>query len=98
MIGERLYQIRELFEAALERDPGRRLHFLEQACLGDAELLGEVQKLIEADEQGDTLLDDLLGAQEVLTRFPPPLPIEGRRIGPIGSSARLGVGAWGLST
>jgi eukaryotic-like serine/threonine-protein kinase len=96
MIGERLYQIRELFEAALERDPSRRLHFLEQACLGDAELLGEVQKLIEADEQGDTLLDDLLGAQEVLTRFPPPLPIEGRRIGPYRIEREIGRGGMGI--
>jgi hypothetical protein len=42
MTEHRLSQIRELFEATLERDPGTRLEFLEQACLGDAELLAAI--------------------------------------------------------
>jgi hypothetical protein len=70
--------------STLERDPGTRLEFLEQACLGDAELLGEVQKLIKTDEQADSLLDGPLDAREVLARLPSLLPMEGAALGRIG--------------
>src|SRR3982751_1024597 len=96
MTEHRLSQIRELFEATLERDPGTRLEFLGQACLGDAELLAEVQKLIKADEQADSLLDGPLGAREVLARFPSLLPMEGRRIGPYRIEREIGRGGMGI--
>src|SRR5947208_3860296 len=96
MIRQGLSQIRELFEAALERDPGARLQFLEQACQGDAELLGKVQKLFEADERGHTLPDRLGGSQEILAPFLPPLPMEGRRIGPYLIEREIGRGGMGI--
>jgi len=39
---ERFRQIRNLFQAALERDASARADFLKEACLGDEPLQAEV--------------------------------------------------------
>jgi tetratricopeptide (TPR) repeat protein len=44
-------QVKELFHAALEREPGERLSFLGEACAGDTDLLAQVQSLIASDEE-----------------------------------------------
>ena len=48
---ERWRRVEELFYAALEREPGMASAFLQQACGDDAELLGEVQSLLDSSQQ-----------------------------------------------
>ncbi len=45
MTGERWERIKEVFSAALERDPSARVAFLDEACAGDAEMRREVDSL-----------------------------------------------------
>jgi serine/threonine protein kinase len=52
MTPERYRQIGDLYHAALEFDAGERAAFLETACVGDAELLREVESLIVSHDQG----------------------------------------------
>ena len=56
MTPERLQQVRELFAAALEREPGARRAYLQQACQRDPDLLGEVEKLLRSHEQAGGFL------------------------------------------
>jgi serine/threonine-protein kinase len=56
MDSKRWKRIDELLQAALEVDPQSRDSFLQQACAGDAELLGEVKSLLTSHRQvGDFL-------------------------------------------
>ena len=48
---ERWRHIERLFHAALNYDPPARQEFLHQACAGDAELLKEVQSLLDSAEK-----------------------------------------------
>jgi tetratricopeptide (TPR) repeat protein len=53
---ERWRKISEVFDAALERAPGERTAFLEQACAGDVEMRSEVERLLgEFNKAGDFL-------------------------------------------
>ena len=97
MTEQRLFQVRSLVEAALERGPDTRLEFLEQACLGDSELLNEVQTLLKAHEQTDGLLDRFLRSTgEAPSGFLLPLKLEGRRLGPYQIGRELGRGGMGV--
>src|SRR5437773_8610213 len=49
MSPERRRQIEELYQAALERNPGRRAGFLAEACGDDEELRREVESLLAQD-------------------------------------------------
>lgn len=57
MKSERWKQIDELFQAALEREPGQRTVFLEQACAGNETLRKEVESLLAADEQAGRFIE-----------------------------------------
>src|SRR5215467_1460334 len=48
---ERWRHVEKLFHAALDYDPPARDTFLQQACEGDAELLKEVQSLLDSAEK-----------------------------------------------
>ena len=48
---ERWRHIEKLFHAALQYDPPARSEFLRQVCAGDAELLQEVQSLVDSAEK-----------------------------------------------
>jgi Tol biopolymer transport system component len=54
---ERWQQVDQLFHAALERAPGERVGFLDQACAGDDALRREVELLIAADQQAGSLIE-----------------------------------------
>jgi hypothetical protein len=43
-------KVKEIFNAALECDPGRRAEYLSVACEGDARLRSEVEKLLSGYE------------------------------------------------
>jgi hypothetical protein len=46
MTPERWGRVKEIFAAALERDPSERTTYVDQACASDAELHGEVVSLL----------------------------------------------------
>jgi serine/threonine protein kinase len=88
MQAERFRQIRNLFDAALERDQAARSAFLQEACHGDETLLMEVGKLLAAHGEPTAWIDEgVIGA---------PLPrLEGRRIGAYEILRQLGEGGMG---
>lgn len=49
-------RVKQLFWAALERDPGQRDAFLRQACGTDHSLREEIESLLDADERPATVL------------------------------------------
>ena len=61
---ERFRQIRNLFQAALERDASARADFLKEACLGDEPLQEEVELLLVVRRVG-LHDDDLVVAGQV---------------------------------
>ena len=56
MTPERFRQIRNLFEAVVERPPETRGTFLAEACEGDADLRVEVERLLAAHRRDTDLL------------------------------------------
>src|SRR5215510_2097764 len=81
MTSERLQEVRQLFESALDREPDERFEWLEEACQTDPQLYFEVEALLKAhqlSQQGLTLapvLSALADGEPALPRF------EGRRVG-----------------
>jgi serine/threonine protein kinase len=89
MTPERFRQIRNLFEAVVERPLDRRGMFLAEACAGDAELRAEVEKLLAAHQHDTNLLAG--------PAIPPENPqrLEGRRVGPYEILREIGQGGMG---
>ena len=81
-------RIKELFAAALERDPGQRNAFLEEACGEDVSLRQEVQSLLEAHDSGSNLWRQPFQPRSLET-------IEGRSIGPYQLLKKIGEGGMG---
>ncbi len=57
MTPEHWQRIKELFLAVLEREPGERAAFLDEACAGDAEAREEVASLLAAHEKEGEFID-----------------------------------------
>ncbi len=93
MTPERFRQIRNLFEAALERDGASRSSFLAEACQGDEPLRAEVGRLLTAHQQEAALLDRAAVRPELLTGEPGRM--EGRRIDHYEILRELGRGGMG---
>jgi predicted ATPase/serine/threonine protein kinase len=85
---ERWQEVEKVLAAALERTPGERPAYLDQACT-DPALRLEVESLIAAHEQGDSTFIDhpVAGSNETLSR--------GTRLGPYEILARIGAGGMG---
>jgi eukaryotic-like serine/threonine-protein kinase len=78
-------RIKELFGAALERDPSERAAFLNQACGQDVTLRAEIESLLAAHDSNSPLLEQ-------------PLTIENspiRSIGPYQLLSKIGEGGMG---
>ncbi len=92
---ERWQQIDRVMDAALERGPGERAAFLDEACAGDAELRREVESLLRAHERAGSFIEEppadaareLLGGETAA--------LVGRQIGHYQITASLGVGGMG---
>ena len=81
-------KIKELFGAALERDPHERAAFLQAACGTDVSLRGEVESLIKAHESSSTVWQHALLPQSSENT-------EGRFIGPYQLVKKVGEGGMG---
>ncbi len=85
MTPQRLRQIRNLYEAALERDLAERTVFLGQACQGDRDLGLQVERLLTAHEHAaDFISGPLLGSIDLnidLDAGAAATRMEGRRLG-----------------
>ncbi len=64
---EQWRKIKGLFDAALEIKPDKRKKFLDNACAGDAELRGEVEKLLASFEDASSFMES--PAAEVASMF-----------------------------
>lgn len=87
-------RVKEIFSEALEEsDPGARRNHIERRCAGDAELLAEVDSLVQAHEQtGDFI--ETPAAQQAFGFEPESQPAAwiGRRIGAYRIVAEIGRG------
>jgi serine/threonine protein kinase len=82
-------KIKEIVGAALEREPGERTAFLDQACSSDAALRAEVESLIAAHAASDELSESPWAATVV---DPTGVP---KNVGPYRLIQTLGVGGMG---
>jgi hypothetical protein len=57
MTAEQYQRVKELFYLAIERAPGERAVFLEQACAGDPVLRVEVERLLACDRQESRFME-----------------------------------------
>jgi len=81
-------RIKELFGAALERDPGQRAVFLEEACGQNVSLRKEVESLLHAHDTAGTTLEHLPGNPTFEST-------QVRSIGPYQLLDRIGEGGMG---
>ena len=90
-------QLKELFHAALEREPAARERFLREACAGDSGLLGRVLSLVSADEEaGDFIAGPaLIPLGELLAEAEKPPAVSGQRVGSYEIVRELGRGGMG---
>jgi serine/threonine protein kinase/Tol biopolymer transport system component len=99
MTVERWQQIKEIFHASLEREPGERRAFLAQACAGDDALRSEVESLIAAHEREGSFIDS--PAYEVAAGWlagaeaPAAPSLVGQKVGRYKILAELGAGGMG---
>ncbi|MEP7336646.1 MAG: serine/threonine-protein kinase [Acidobacteriota bacterium] len=98
-MNENYQQLKELFQAALERPADDRTAFLDQACPEPA-LRAEVDELLTAHEQTSyldaaALLPDALLDEAALLPSTAEEPMTGQRIGPYKTLRELGQGGMG---
>ncbi len=89
-------QVDRIFQAALEREPGARAAFLDEACSGDHNLRRKVEALLSSDEQGWDLLEKpaFEAAADLLAEDQPAL-FEGEQVGHYKVLGLLGSGGMG---
>ncbi len=86
---EQWQKIKEIVGAALEREPGERSAFLDQACSQNVPLRAEVESLLSAYRDSDNLSQHPLETQSVAESH------ERQTIGPYRLVRELGVGGMG---
>ncbi len=57
MTPEEWQQVKDLFHAALQREPSERANFLDQACSGHSDLRHELESLLESYERSGEFID-----------------------------------------
>ena len=83
---ERWQQVKNLFDAAMEREPADREAFVNEVCQGDADLRREVESLLSADAEAASRYDKPVVAGD---------PMIGRQLGAYKIIRRLGTGGMG---
>ncbi len=92
MISERWQQVKELFEAALERGPAERTAFLAHACAGNEAIRQEVESLLAAHEGDSSFMNTPVGNLLVGDK---PMLAAGQHFGPYEEISLLGEGGMG---
>src|SRR5262245_29624497 len=94
MTRERYLQIRNLYEAVIERDPSLRADFMRTACRGDADLFDEIQRLLTVRERSGGFLE--IPVVDFVDNAGAWIPrMEGRRVGAYEVLRELGRGGMG---
>jgi eukaryotic-like serine/threonine-protein kinase len=96
MKAERWKQVNDLFQSAVERSPGERAAFLDEACHGDEGLRREVGSLLTSYERSENFIE--LPAFEVapeLVTNDRPGALVGKLIGHYRIESLIGVGGMG---
>jgi serine/threonine protein kinase len=93
MTPERFRQVRNLFEAALEKQPAEREVFVDEAAQSDQDLRAEVERMLDAHQRTVTFLDGSVAAPTELRTDP--RRMEGRRLGPYEILREIGRGGMG---
>ncbi len=95
MTPEQWHRVKEVFEAALERDSSQRAAFLDEACDGDVALRREAESLIESYEKEKSFmsLPVIAVAPSFLDKQVDSLP--GQMVGHYKISAAIGAGGMG---
>jgi serine/threonine protein kinase len=96
MTPDQWQKVESVLQEALDRPPGERVSFLDEACAGDDELLKEANALIDAYEHAGNFIEEpaimqdahLLLGDDVTDKL-------GSRIGPYKIVSRLGAGGMG---
>ena len=91
---ERWNQIKDIFAAALERDPAERTTYVEQACASDPELRVEVISLLAAHDTAEGFIEQEAAQRVGLASAAPKKDWIGRRLGPyriVGEAGRGGM-------
>ena len=96
MDAERWRRINELFHAALERDPGSRDAFIDEACTGDPALRTEVLSLLRMHSGPGVVDRPAVEADPGLLPTADDDPLIGRRLGPYEVTGLLGRGGMGI--
>ncbi len=96
MDAERWNRINELFHAALERDPGDRAAFIDEACSGDAALRTEVLSLLQVHSGPGVVDRPAAEADPDLFLTGEDDPLIGRSLGPYEVIGLLGRGGMGV--
>src|SRR5215213_11943605 len=96
MTPERWQRIKELFLAALGREPGERAAFIDEACAGDAEARAEVASLVAAHERDGEFIDGTAVSMAAGLLAEDECGLEaGRRVGSYEIVSTLGEGGMG---
>ena len=90
---ERLEQIDQIFQSALDLAPEERGFFLREACAGDSELRAEIDSLLSAHEQAGDFIED--SASDVAASLLEKKPQRPRQVGQYKIEKLLGAGGMG---
>ncbi len=93
MTPERFRQVRNVFEAALEKAPDERAAFLEEAAQSDDDLYSQVKRMLDAHGSTVSFLDGAVAAPVELRTDP--CRMEGRRLGHYEILREIGRGGMG---
>jgi len=93
MTPERFRQVRNLFEAALEKQPAEREVFVDEAAQSDQDLRAEVERMLDAHQRTVTFLDGSVAAPAGLRTDP--RRMEGRHLGAYEVLREIGRGGMG---
>lgn len=95
MTPERWHRINALFHEALDRPVQERAAFLANACGGDESLRGEVESLIETDEQAGAFIEEPAFTSGVEMTTETRTLAKGQFVGPYEILSFLGAGGMG---
>ena len=93
---QRWQQIDEIFQTALEKEPGERMSYLDEVCSGDEELRRRVEALLSSEEEEWSLLEQ--NAFKVAANLLADDPLEltaGQAVGHYSVEGLLGKGGMG---